>query len=88
MHDWPDNECLTILRHLRAAASPDSKLVIIDQILTYACRSDSSQAPGGVSKSDVPAPLLANWGAANMLAYAFDVMVRSYTGHVRTARLC
>lgn len=83
MHNWPDKECITILRHVRAAASPDAKLVIIDNILMSSCNMDEDMGKKDVRKSDgsksidgrAPPPLLANWGAANKLAYAFDVMV-------------
>ncbi|KAA8641783.1 uncharacterized protein ATNIH1004_010722 [Aspergillus tanneri] len=33
LNDWPDNDCVTILRHLRAAAAPDSRVLISEQIL-------------------------------------------------------
>ena len=81
LHNWPDNECITILQHLRAVASPDAKLVIIDNILMPSCRmgTDDIESCGDCSSGSLedaaPVPLLANWGAANKLAYTFDVMV-------------
>ncbi|KAI5479077.1 S-adenosyl-L-methionine-dependent methyltransferase [Pseudohyphozyma bogoriensis] len=34
IHDWPDKEATTILTHLAAAASPSSKLVLLEHIMT------------------------------------------------------
>jgi hypothetical protein len=33
MHDWPDEDCLRILRNCRTAMSADARLLIIEQIL-------------------------------------------------------
>ena len=84
MHNWPDHECLRILRHIRAIASPDSKLVLVDDIMMYACREETRKPRKDGSDDNInedrsdshpPKPLLDNWGAANKLSYAFDVMV-------------
>ena len=37
LHDWADEYCLTILKHLRVAAGPKTQLVVVDQLMTYAC---------------------------------------------------
>ncbi|KAI0364981.1 O-methyltransferase [Pilatotrama ljubarskyi] len=37
MHNWPDAECVKILSNLRAAAGPDTKLVLHEVILPLAC---------------------------------------------------
>lgn len=33
MHDWPDDKAATILRNIRAAMSPDSRVLIDDAVL-------------------------------------------------------
>lgn len=86
MHNWPDAECERILSHVRVAAAegnPDTKLVIVDSILMYACREvavgegENTGEIEGLSQKDAmaPEPLLANWGSANALAYKLDIQV-------------
>ncbi|EHA19292.1 hypothetical protein ASPNIDRAFT_178484, partial [Aspergillus niger ATCC 1015] len=33
LNDWPDEDCVTILRRIRDAAAPDSRVLISEQIL-------------------------------------------------------
>jgi hypothetical protein len=44
MHDWPDEQAGSILRNVRAAMSPDSRLWVIDSILDPSERDDLSKA--------------------------------------------
>lgn len=61
LHDWPDDKCLAILKILRNAAGPSSKLIVFEQIMTYSC--DYSGPFADVSHPiKAPAPLLANLG--------------------------
>ncbi|KAJ7795876.1 S-adenosyl-L-methionine-dependent methyltransferase [Mycena olivaceomarginata] len=70
LHDWPFDDACKILKHLRAAATPDTVLVILDHILPYACTT------GNVADTDVaPPPLLPNYGAANSLGYGTDILI-------------
>ncbi|KAI0040625.1 S-adenosyl-L-methionine-dependent methyltransferase [Auriscalpium vulgare] len=55
LHDWPDSANETILRNLRNAAAPYTKLVIFESIMPYA-----SPDPNGPPRP--PFPLLANLG--------------------------
>ncbi|KAI0261394.1 S-adenosyl-L-methionine-dependent methyltransferase [Gloeopeniophorella convolvens] len=57
LHDWPDKDCIEILTHLRAAAAPQSRLVVSEVMMQHACAE-----PYGPSLP--PAPLLANLGIA------------------------
>ncbi len=76
MHDWSNDYCLKILSHLRSAAAPSTQLVIIDNIASYACPdTTSAQQTPGASTRLPPAPLLANKGEANVLAYLGDIQV-------------
>ncbi|KAF7373971.1 hypothetical protein MSAN_00609600 [Mycena sanguinolenta] len=69
LHDWPFNDARKILRHLRAVATPDTVLVILDHILPYACAALDAD-------SDIaPPPLLPNYGAANALGYGTDMLL-------------
>lgn len=54
-HDWSDKYCAQILRHLRDAAMPTTKLIIVDHILDYLCPStgSTSTVPGAAR---LPAP--------------------------------
>ncbi|KAI0064197.1 S-adenosyl-L-methionine-dependent methyltransferase [Artomyces pyxidatus] len=55
IHDWADAESITIMKHLRAAAGPSSKLIIFDMLMLYAC-------PDPAGPPLPPYPLLANLG--------------------------
>ncbi|KAF7367843.1 O-methyltransferase [Mycena sanguinolenta] len=73
MHDWPDPSAIQILRHLRDAATPETKLVTVDIILPYTCSDTSvtNRIPGA-GRPPAPAPLLANMGAVNNMKYWLD----------------
>ncbi|RPD58019.1 S-adenosyl-L-methionine-dependent methyltransferase [Lentinus tigrinus ALCF2SS1-7] len=82
MHNWSDKDCERILSHLRAAAGPDTKLIIVDQILPLACcdASESALAPPD-------SPLLPNLGKAYVASYHFDLtMMVQLGGKERTLR--
>lgn len=61
LHDWPDNKCLQILQILREAAAPTTKLIVFDQLMTYACDYDGPFSEVS-NPTKPPAPLLANLG--------------------------
>lgn len=72
MHDWADENCKKILGHLRVAAGPDTQLVIVDNIMSYACPdTDTTILDNTVPRP--PAPLLANKGGANVVPYLGDI---------------
>jgi hypothetical protein len=85
LHDWADPLSQTILSHLRKAASPNTKLVIGDFILSLACariNDDTNTQFQGVDMQgtdEIPFPLLPNMGKANALVYSVDLAVRSLT---------
>ncbi|KAH9888544.1 O-methyltransferase-domain-containing protein [Cubamyces lactineus] len=68
MHDWPDELCQNILRHLRVAALPQTRLIIGESILPFACRTNDTLAGDYTS-------LLPNLGLANMPGYLIDIMM-------------
>lgn len=79
-HDWADSYCITILSHLRAAAGPHSRLIIVDAIVQYACEDTTvaKDIPGGLEEEGrkAPEPLLPNWGHAALFRYLCDIQVR------------
>ncbi|KAI0763009.1 S-adenosyl-L-methionine-dependent methyltransferase [Fomes fomentarius] len=97
IHNWGDEECTKILAKLRAAATPETQLLIIEQILPLACAEDDSD-DASTSTSAIPgvqvpplAPansrLLPNLGKAFALSYAFDLtFMELMNGKERTAR--
>ncbi|KAF8581832.1 S-adenosyl-L-methionine-dependent methyltransferase [Ramaria rubella] len=85
-HDWPDAFVVKILKHLRDAAQPHTKLVFGDHIIPYACPDDSeaSELPGA-TKALAPPPLLANLGRASSIVYWVDLNMQAvFHGQERT----
>lgn len=82
IHDWSDKYAIKLLKNLRAAAGPHTKLVLIDSIVNYACE---TPAQNKLAEDKVPAPLLPNLGGATLLAYEVDIVVRmnAYCFHDR-----
>ena len=76
LHDWPDKYCLQILRHLRSSAAPSTRLVLVDNIMAYACVDNELKSVPGAEIPLPPAPLLANGGTANAVPYLQDLQVR------------
>ncbi|EJD43680.1 O-methyltransferase [Auricularia subglabra TFB-10046 SS5] len=77
VHDWSDPYASKILKHLRNAAGDKTQLVLLDQIVPYACRhSDTTptQIPGGET-TFAPEPLLANMGSASIHKYYADMQM-------------
>lgn len=91
MHDWPDLYAEKILVHLRKAATPDTKLILMDSIMSYACHDPSGEeedaAPGSAAR-EAPAPLLANYGAANEMGYTADFTVNFLCESHWTCLIC
>ncbi|KAF9007164.1 S-adenosyl-L-methionine-dependent methyltransferase [Cyathus striatus] len=87
LHDWPHADCVKILTHLRNCASANARLIIVDQLIPYACPADDM--PGvethGFSIPPAPKPLLANLGEANPNVYRTDfIMYSTVNGQERT----
>jgi hypothetical protein len=76
LHDWSDPYCGKILTELRKVAHDDTKLLVVDNIVAPVCHDPTfegqSSVPGALIK-DAPAPLLANFGAANEMNYTIDL---------------
>lgn len=79
MHDWSDPYAAKILSSLRAAATPGTKLLLIDSIIAHACDDPNSNTILGAAPREAPQPLLPNYGAANGTSYGLDIAVCSST---------
>jgi len=78
IHDWSDKYSIKLLSNLRTVAGPNTKLVLIDSIVNYACEAPSEASIlGKDAEPKVPAPLLPNLGGANLLAYEVDIVLVS-----------
>ncbi|KAJ8079950.1 hypothetical protein PM082_016775 [Marasmius tenuissimus] len=82
VHNWSDEDSIKILTRLREAAREDTKLILLEIIMPYACRTSNADTgasldPGtvipGASAGEAPVPLLANFGAVNEFAYLMDI---------------
>jgi len=74
LHDYGKTKATTILKHLRAAAGPKTKLLIVEQVVPYACRGSSSKFSAKLH-IEPPQPLLANGGKASAIAYLGDMQM-------------
>ncbi len=78
LHDWSDEHAIKILCRLRAAAGPDTQLVVIDSILSFACpENDIVKNIPGAAGPLPPPPLLPNLGYAGVPSYLSDISVGS-----------
>ncbi|KAJ7202626.1 O-methyltransferase [Mycena pura] len=86
LHDWNDAQAIIILGHLRAAAQPTTRLVILEKIIPFASvedvkRSEAHAVPGA-TRPTAEAPLLPNWGVATADLYLYDVTMHALVGGV------
>ncbi|KAF7354097.1 hypothetical protein MVEN_01097100 [Mycena venus] len=83
LHNWPDAQAVVILRSLRSAALPSTRLVIGERILPLASRvgSKTDNIPGA-SRPTAKAPLLPNWGPATADSYLYDLSMQTLLGGV------
>lgn len=77
VHDWSDKYIIKLLKKLRTKATKETKLLVIDTIVEYACRipETSSLSVKGLEVVAPPEPLLPNLGGANLMPYSIDLVV-------------
>lgn len=76
-HDWPQKEAKQILKHLSEAARPSTKLILVDNVVPYACPTDQLFPDiKGSNMPKAPYPLLANLGLAGEFPTRMDIHVR------------
>ncbi|KAI0326180.1 S-adenosyl-L-methionine-dependent methyltransferase [Cubamyces sp. BRFM 1775] len=91
-HNWPDKDVKVILSILRRAAGPHTKLLLVDNLLPYACvddKADLDSSSQGAVRSLVPegSPLLPNLGKASANGYILDIsMLGLFDAKERTYR--
>ncbi|KAI0939258.1 hypothetical protein AcW1_004349 [Taiwanofungus camphoratus] len=77
LHDWPDDECVTILTGLRQAMGTNSRILIADQII--------NTTVGSVYIKAAPSPLPPNYGYASSFGNVHDLtMMAIHNGKERT----
>ncbi|PCH41150.1 S-adenosyl-L-methionine-dependent methyltransferase, partial [Wolfiporia cocos MD-104 SS10] len=65
LHDWPDDQCVTILSHLRAAMGPDSVILVAGLVVNTTVGSPLLKA--------APPPLPPNYGIAGSFVNVHDL---------------
>ncbi|KAF7359926.1 hypothetical protein MVEN_00718600 [Mycena venus] len=86
LHNWSDNQAQVMLRHLRAAALPTTRLVILEKIVPFASVEDSEASRtkdiAGAFRPSAKYPLLPNWGPATADLYLYDLTMHVLLGGV------
>lgn len=77
IHDWSDEKSRIILGHLRDAATPKTRLLLMDRIVPYACNGVDKAAEGipGLFVQDIPDVLPPNLGSWGLTTYYIDLNV-------------
>jgi hypothetical protein len=61
IHDWADEDCVTILKNLRTAAGPMTQLIIVEQAISYICDEPTAQRSQAQSFLFHPSRCSATW---------------------------
>ncbi|KAI0056503.1 S-adenosyl-L-methionine-dependent methyltransferase [Artomyces pyxidatus] len=69
IHDWPDEDCEKILKNVRAAMKPSSRVLIHEYIIP----SNTSCGARDSGRETAPKPLLPNYGYGSTRTYLQDV---------------
>jgi len=72
LHNWSTEKAKSILKALRPSATPNTKLVLMENIVPYAAPGLEQNTPGD-KFSVPPAPLLPNLGVVNFACYVSDI---------------
>lgn len=93
LHDWADSYCVKILRQLRDAAGPSTRLFDMDKVMPYACHPDAAvtelagSIPGTI-KPKLKAPLTnvisgsnLALGASLLVSYTLEIFLRRSYAH-------
>lgn len=76
-HDWADDECVIILKRLRDAMGPNSRVLVADHLI--------HPPLGSAHLKPAPAPLPANYGQASTVKGQQEmVMLALFNGRERT----
>jgi len=72
-HDLNTEKCIQVLKQIHSAASPTTKLMIVDQLVPYACPVPASSKVEGLQTVPAPKPLLHNLGEATTDVFVMDL---------------
>ncbi|OCH84738.1 O-methyltransferase [Obba rivulosa] len=76
VHDWPEHYAKKILQRLRPAATSTTKLILIEHIVRYSCRSEGQfKDIPGADEPEAPEPLLPNYGISGGREYVVDLQM-------------
>ncbi|KAJ7314373.1 S-adenosyl-L-methionine-dependent methyltransferase [Mycena albidolilacea] len=67
LHNWGDSYNVCLLKHLRAAATPETRILIVGAIIQHVCPSDGSTSDSG--------PLLPTYGVLSQAQFMLDIMM-------------
>ncbi|KAF8197017.1 S-adenosyl-L-methionine-dependent methyltransferase [Pholiota molesta] len=82
LHNWTDEMALKILRTVREAMGPKSRLLLHEHVLRHACRTETTEMIG---LDDAPEPLLPNYGEGQINVNQLNmVMLMWFNTHERT----
>ncbi|KIK79502.1 hypothetical protein PAXRUDRAFT_834060 [Paxillus rubicundulus Ve08.2h10] len=73
IHDWPDRESTLILRNIRQALEPHSRVLIHDHVLRQLNRKQAEAEAETFGLSVAPEPMLSNFGVGNLRMYQRDM---------------
>ncbi|KAG6860183.1 hypothetical protein C0995_014728 [Termitomyces sp. Mi166 len=81
LHDWSDASCINILTHLRAAATPETKLLILDCVMTTLGVDTAIDTISNTQGLRPPAVLSTGFTTVNDMAWTLDgtMMVKHNT---------
>ncbi|KAJ7142268.1 O-methyltransferase [Mycena epipterygia] len=83
IHDWEDAQAISILQRLREAATPTTKLVLLEKIIPLVSGGDAVRHDiPGAARPCAPHPLLPNWGVASAEIYTYDLTMHNLVGGV------
>jgi hypothetical protein len=78
-HNWSTPHCQTILRHLTKDATPTTRVLVLDFIVPYVCKTPastaSSAALGQYKPTPSPVPLLPSAGSENIFDLDMNVCI-------------
>ncbi|KAJ4478948.1 S-adenosyl-L-methionine-dependent methyltransferase [Lentinula aciculospora] len=86
LRDWPDAESELILRNVRKAMKPSSRIIIHDTVLRDAVHAHETSPNDTIFQLDVaPSPLLPNYGVGRVRTYELDLtMMNLLNAQART----
>ncbi|KAJ3933412.1 MAG: S-adenosyl-L-methionine-dependent methyltransferase [Lentinula lateritia] len=86
LRDWPDVESEIILKNVRKAMKPSSRVIIHDTVLRDAVHTHETSSNEGTVQLDIaPEPLLPNYGVARVRTYELDMtMMNLLNAQART----